>query len=118
MPTNSNQYCLSREAHYEVYKERLGAGNVGIIDIGEVTEPQIEKFNGEDIIVCAEELKWLSILLQNDFYCIAAMMNQNGDIALEQYNLASELTRDSFGRNEKKNHYAVKVLVKNNKEKH
>ena len=36
-------------------------GYIGIVDIGEVTEPQIWKFNGEDIVVCAKGLKWLSV---------------------------------------------------------
>ena len=58
------------------------AGYVGVIDIGEVTEPQIWKFNGEDIVVCDKGLKWLSILPQNDYYCITAMMNQNNEILL------------------------------------
>lgn len=57
-------------------------GYIGIVDIGEVTEPQIWKFKGEDIVVCAKGLKWLSVLPQNDFYCITAMMNQNNEILL------------------------------------
>ena len=57
-------------------------GYIGIVDIEEVTEPQIWKFNGEDIVICAEGLKWLSVLPQNDFYCITAMMNQNNEILL------------------------------------
>lgn len=46
-------------------------GYIGIVDIGEVTEPQIWKFNGEDIVVCAKGLngclschKTISIVLQ------------------------------------------------------
>lgn len=57
-------------------------GYIGIVDIEEVSEKQIWKFNGEDIIVCDNGLKWLSILPQNDFYCITAMMNANNDILL------------------------------------
>lgn len=57
-------------------------GYIGIVEIEEVSEKQIWKFNGEDIIVCDNGLKWLAILPQNDFYCITAMMNENNDILL------------------------------------
>ena len=57
-------------------------GYIGIIEIEEVSERQIWKFNGEDIIVCDNGLKWLSILPQNDFYCITTMMNADNEILL------------------------------------
>ena len=57
-------------------------GYIGLIEIEEVSEKQIWNFNGEDIIVCDNGLKWLSILPQNDFYCITAMMNRDNDILL------------------------------------
>ena len=55
-------------------------GYIGLIDIKQVSEVQKWKFNGEDIVVCDAGLKWLSILPQNDFYCITAMMNEKEDI--------------------------------------
>jgi len=57
-------------------------GYIGIIEIEEVSEKQIWKFSGEDIVVCDDGLKWLSILPQNDFYCITAMMNEDNEILL------------------------------------
>ena len=57
-------------------------GYIGILEIEKVTEKQIWRFNDEDIIVCDNGLKWLSVLPQNDFYCITAMMNENDDILL------------------------------------
>lgn len=57
-------------------------GYIGLIEIEEVSEKQIWKFNGEDIVVCDKGLKWLSILPQNDYYCITAMMNEKNDILL------------------------------------
>ncbi len=57
-------------------------GYIGIIEIEEVSEKQIWKFNGEDIVVCDDGLKWLSILPQNDSYCITAMMNADNEILL------------------------------------
>jgi len=57
-------------------------GYIGLIEIEEVTKPQIWSFNGENIIVCDRGKKWLSILPQNDFFCITAMMNENDTILL------------------------------------
>lgn len=57
-------------------------GYIGFIDIKEVTEPQIWKFNGEDITVCDKGVKWLSILPQEDFYCITAMFSEKNEILL------------------------------------
>ena len=57
-------------------------GYIGLIEIEEVSEKQIWNFNGEDIIVCDNGLKWLSILPRNDFYCITAMMNADNEILL------------------------------------
>lgn len=65
-------------------------GYVGILEIEKVTEKQIWKFNDEDIIVCDNGLKWLSILPQNDFYCITAMMNENDDILLWYIDMIAE----------------------------
>nr|WP_314459024.1 DUF402 domain-containing protein [uncultured Clostridium sp.] len=55
-------------------------GYIGLIDIKAVSEKQIWKFNGEEIVVCDKGLKWLSILPQDGFYCITAMMNERNDI--------------------------------------
>lgn len=57
-------------------------GYIGIIEIEEVSEKQIWTFDGEDITVCDKGLKWLSILPQNDFYCITAMLNKENHILL------------------------------------
>ena len=65
-------------------------GYVGILEIEKVTEKQIWRFNGEDIIVCDNGLKWISILPQNDFYCITVMMNANDDILLWYIDMVAE----------------------------
>lgn len=57
-------------------------GYIGLLYIEEVDEPQIWKFNGEEIIVCNKGLKWLTILPKNDYYCITAMMDENSEIVL------------------------------------
>ena len=40
------------------------------------------KFNAEDIVVCDKGRKWLSILPQNDWYCITAMMDEDEKVLL------------------------------------
>ena len=57
-------------------------GYIGLIDIKEVSKKQIWKFNGEDIVVCDKGIKWLSILPQNDWYCITAMMDEKEKVLL------------------------------------
>lgn len=72
-------------------------GYIGIIEIEEVSEKQIWKFNGEDIIVCDDGLKWLSILPQNDFYCITAMMNADNEILLWYIDMIAAQEIDADG---------------------
>ena len=55
-------------------------GRICIIKIKEVTEPQIWKFNNQDIVACDKGMKWLFILPANDFYCITAMLNVEDEI--------------------------------------
>ena len=72
-------------------------GYIGIIEIEEVSEKQIWTFNGADIIVCDSGLKWLSILPQNDFYCITAMMNADNDVLLWYIDMIAEQGMDVDG---------------------
>lgn len=65
-------------------------GYIGILEIEEVSEKQIWKFTGEDITVCDNGIKWLSILPQKDYYCITAMMNENNDILLWYIDMIAE----------------------------
>ena len=73
---------VSKELRGKRINSEILIGYVGLIDIKEVEQPQIWKFNGEDIVVCANGMKWLSILPQNDWYCITAMMNEKAEIML------------------------------------
>lgn len=57
-------------------------GYIELIKIEQVTEPQIWRFNGEDIVVCDRGLKWLSILPEKEYYCITAMLNKRNEILL------------------------------------
>ena len=64
-----------KQVHTDFFK-----GYIGLINIKQVSEVQTWRFNGEEIVVCDKGLKWLSILPQDDFYCITAMMNESNDI--------------------------------------
>jgi len=70
-------------------------GYIGVIEIEEVSEKQIWEFNGEDIVVCDNGLKWFSILPRNEFYCITAMMNANNDILLWYIDMIAEQGSDT-----------------------
>lgn len=72
-------------------------GYIGLIEIEEVDEVQIWNFHGEDIVVCDKGLKWLSILPQNDFYCITAMMDERNNILLWYIDMIAEQETDLEG---------------------
>lgn len=72
-------------------------GYIGILEIEEVSEKQIWSFNGEDIIVCDNGLRWVSILPQNDFYCITAMMDADNKILLWYIDMIAEQGIDKDG---------------------
>jgi hypothetical protein len=72
-------------------------GYIGVIEIENVTEPQIWKFNGEDIVVCDKGKKWVSILSQDDFYCITAMLNEKNEILLWYIDMIAEQGIDEDG---------------------
>ncbi len=73
---------LSKELRGHRVESELITGYIGLIEVLEVSEAQIWKFKGEDIVVCDKGIKWLSILPENDWYCITAMMNEKEEILL------------------------------------
>ncbi|MBD5531318.1 MAG: DUF402 domain-containing protein [Lachnospiraceae bacterium] len=72
-------------------------GYIGLIDIRQVSEVQKWKLGGEEIVVCDGGIKWLSILPQNDFYCITAMMNEKSDILLWYIDMIAGQGTDTDG---------------------
>lgn len=73
---------ISKDIFGRMINSELLNGYIGLIDIKEVSEIQTWKFNGEDIVVCDKGRKWLSILPQEDWYCITAMMDENEKVLL------------------------------------
>lgn len=88
-------------AFKEMYGKRVCTdffeGYLGLIDIKEVSEVQKWKFNEEEIVVCDKGIKWLSILPQNKFYCITAMLNEKDDILLWYIDMIAKQGIDADG---------------------
>ena len=88
---------ISKDLHGKRVNSELLNGYIGLIDIKEVSEAQIWKFNGEDIVVCDKGRKWLSILPQDDWYCITAMMDEDGNILLWYIDMIAKQGIDEDG---------------------
>lgn len=88
---------ISKDMRGKWVDSELLEGYVGLIDIKEVSKAQIWKFNGEDIVVCDRGRKWISILPRNDWYCITAMMDEEGEILLWYIDMIAEQGIDADG---------------------
>ncbi|MGC6174220.1 DUF402 domain-containing protein [Lacrimispora sp. 38-1] len=88
---------VSKDMYGKKVNTEFFKGYIGLIDIKEVSEKQRWKFNGEEITVCDKGLKWLSILPQDDFYCITVMMNERNDILVWYIDMIAEQGIDIDG---------------------
>mgnify|MGYP002427412289 CR=1 FL=1 len=52
-------------------------GYLGLLTINSVSEKQVWKYNKKDVIVCDNGYHWLTILPDNEFYCITVMMDDS-----------------------------------------
>lgn len=73
---------VSKNIFGKTVNSKLLNGYIGLMEIKEVNKAQVWKFNGKDIVVCDKGRKWLSILPNNDWYCITAMMDEDEKILL------------------------------------
>lgn len=90
--------CItSRELYGKTVNTDLFHGYIGLMDIKEVSKIQIWKFNGEDIVVCDRGIKWLSILPQDDWYCITAMMDKHKNVLLWYIDMIADQGIDADG---------------------
>jgi len=71
------------------------SGYVGLINIFEVSEPQIWKFNGEDLVVCDNNYQWLSILPKDDYYCITVFMDDKQEVKVCYIDMIAEQGYDA-----------------------
>ncbi len=88
--TRKNQQI--RQIHVQTF-----SGYISLIQIQEVSEPQIWNFKGEEIIVCQEGYQWLSILPADGSYCITAMFNQHRQIVLWYIDMIAAQGTDTEG---------------------
>lgn len=56
-------------------------GYVGLLETLEITEPQYWQFK-KDTMVCDVGFRWLSLLSEEDGYCITAIFNENQKIVV------------------------------------
>lgn len=72
---------LSRELRVRRVTEPF-AGNVALLRIHEVTEPQVWQWRGEPLTVCDRGMAWLSMLPERGGLCITAQLKADGSVAL------------------------------------
>lgn len=72
-------------------------GYIGLIEIKEVDKPQVWQCSGEDITVCDNGFRWLTILPENEFYCITAMMDENSSVKVWYIDMIASQGTDEDG---------------------
>ncbi len=88
-----------------IKKDRIGrvvessdfSGYVGILNITEVSEPQIWSYNGEEVMVCDKNYQWLTIMPEDDYYCITVMMNEKREVQVCYIDMIAEQGYDKDG---------------------
>ncbi len=84
-----------------LYQKRIDTeflkGYIVLMQIHEVSEAQIWNFNGQDIVMCDKGIQWLSILPEDEFYCITAMINEDGKIILWYIDMLADHEIDADG---------------------
>ena len=73
--------CITKKQQkIQFVSNDLFCGYIGVLEIEEVTEPQVWNFNGKERIVCDKGIKWISILPKDKYYCITAMLDSNDEV--------------------------------------
>ena len=62
------------------FETKAFVGYLGMLEIEEVSEPQIWKYQGKTLTVCNNRYRWLTILPREDFYCITVMMDEKEQV--------------------------------------
>lgn len=88
---------LKKDLYCENIQSDFFKGYIGLLHIHEVSEPQIWRFNGEDMVVCDKGLKWLTILPKDDYYCITAMMNSKKNVLVWYIDMIAGQGQDADG---------------------
>ncbi|ABX42212.1 DUF402 domain-containing protein [Lachnoclostridium phytofermentans] len=77
--------------------ETYFTGIVGLICIDEVTIPQRWNFLNKDVLVCDNGMKWLSMIPENEFYVITAMLDSKANIVLWYIDMIADSGIDEDG---------------------
>lgn len=73
------------------------SGYLGVLDILEVTEPHVWKYNGAKLTVCDNHYQWLTIMPENEFYCMTVMMNDQYEMQVCYIDMIAEQGYDTDG---------------------
>jgi len=88
---------LSKDLYCKNVESDFFTGYIGLLHIHEVSEPQIWRFNGEDMVVCDNDVKWLTILPKDDYYCITVMMNSESEVLVWYIDMIAGQGQDTDG---------------------
>lgn len=90
--------CMKKKRRVgKVIRQADFTGYIGILDILEVSEPQIWKYNGKEVTVCNNNYQWLSIMPENEYYCMTVMMNEKQEIQVCYIDMIAEQGHDADG---------------------
>ena len=88
--------CMKKKRRVgKVIRQADFTGYIGILDILEVSEPQIWKYNGKEVTVCNNNYQWLSIMPENEYYCMMVMMNEKQEIQVCYVDMIAEQGYDA-----------------------
>lgn len=88
---------VSKEVNGKRINRDRFKGYIGITEIHKVTCPQIWNYTDQPVTVCDNGMKWLSILPENECYCITAMMNADYDVQVWYIDIIASQGIDSDG---------------------
>lgn len=71
---------LSKKRIGKSFENKEFSGYLGMLEINEISEPQIWKYQGQPLTVCDKHYRWLTILPKEEFYCITVMMNEKEQV--------------------------------------
>ena len=74
--------CITSRSLYMKRVTEPFHGYAALLEIHEVTEPQIWQWQGEPLVVCDRGMAWLSLLPERGGLCITAQLQADGSVAL------------------------------------
>lgn len=72
-------------------------GCIDLLDIHAVTQPQYWNFNNEQILLCDKGIKWLTVMPDDDWFCLSVLLNESNEIMLWYIDMIEEHGIDPDG---------------------